>query len=683
MRKFGLILALMFVFSIGFSSAYISITGPEKIYNLGDKIYIDVNGVIGSESGNLNIDLVCGNQSIRLVKIPARSFSKDSEQTYSVPYKIINNEDLEIGNVESILGECYLTASLGGVQSSSNTFKISKQIYLAATLNKGSYNPGEEISLEISATKANGEPYTGFIEGENATSFLVEIINGSLVQNFSMDKNTPAGQYVLNLEVSSEGGNLNFGETSVSFGINQVVREVLLSLSSTEVSPGSSLEVGAEILDQSGIKMSRDANIKITSPSSEEKNYNLSAGKLSSIDFPVNAIPGNWNIFLDFEGITDSRNFKVLVVPKVEFGFEGSTLLIKNIGNGIYNKTITIRIGKEEIILDDLSLGLGEVKKYNLNAPEGEYPVFVDDGQSSIDRLVYLTGRSVSVKDFKTGKVFSDYWLIWLFLLLILIGATSIFFIRSSKTRVIRRESNFSNQIALLKSRLFGRTTGETVKERGKYTNSTELFNKSKEKRVVDLTTKNMGSAESALVLKGEKQISSIVCVGIKNYNELNNNSKNNLVDIIKKAASGKGLIDWKNEYVFLIFSPLATKTFNNEILASKAGFMIKSGLDEHNKKFNNKIKFNIGINSGDLVSGREKEKLKYTSIGNTISLAKKISNISEGKLLISDSIRKKLIRDLKVEKFREISGNQIYSVSEIKDREANSSKLKDILKRM
>jgi hypothetical protein len=41
------------------------------------------------------------------------------------------------------------------------------------------------------------------------------------------------------------------------------------------------------------------------------------------------------------------------------------------------------------------------------------------------------------------------------------------------------------------------------------------------------------------------------------------------------------------------------------------------------------------------------------------------------------------MLRDLKVTKVKSIGDNPIYSVSEIKNREANETKLKDLLKRM
>lgn len=69
--------------------------------------------------------------------------------------------------------------------------------------------------------------------------------------------------------------------------------------------------------------------------------------------------------------------------------------------------------------------------------------------------------------------------------------------------------------------------------------------------------------------------------------------------------------------------------------------------------------------------------------MGNTISLAKKITDSDSGKLAVSESIRKKLIRDLQVGEKKEIGGNQVYEISEIRDKTANAAKLKDLLKRM
>jgi hypothetical protein len=202
------------------------------------------------------------------------------------------------------------------------------------------------------------------------------------------------------------------------------------------------------------------------------------------------------------------------------------------------------------------------------------------------------------------------------------------------------------------------------------------------DKSMIDLTKKDIGSAESALVLKGEKNMSAVVAISIKNYEELGDAGKKALHAAVDGVRKMKGLVDWRGDYVFVVFSPVVTKTYKNEALAARAGMAILDELNSYNKKFKDKIEFGLGVHVGELIASKKKGKLKYTSIGNTVSLAKRISDSGSDKLLISDPVRKKLLRDLKVKKGKEISGNQIYEVNEIKDRKADEARLKELLKR-
>jgi hypothetical protein len=101
---------LSLIFLINFSLAQLTISEPEEVYNLGDKLYVSLEGIRGSDEGNLNIDLVCNNQNYNLLRISARAFSKDRDQYYSIPYKTLTKEDLEINNLQEIVGTCKIIA---------------------------------------------------------------------------------------------------------------------------------------------------------------------------------------------------------------------------------------------------------------------------------------------------------------------------------------------------------------------------------------------------------------------------------------------------------------------------------------------------------------------------------------------------------------------------------------------
>ena len=152
----------MFVFMSSFVLAEISISEPLDVYNLGDRLYVDANGLRGSETGNLNINLVCGNTTTNLVKIPAASFSAEEDQSYSF-YKILNKEDLEIVNFSEVIGDCQIAILLGTDATSTKTFSISNSVIVSASLNKDTYNPGEDIAISINAVKVNGDLLNGII----------------------------------------------------------------------------------------------------------------------------------------------------------------------------------------------------------------------------------------------------------------------------------------------------------------------------------------------------------------------------------------------------------------------------------------------------------------------------------------------------------------------------------------
>lgn len=117
--------------------------------------------------------------------------------------------------------------------------------------------------------------------------------------------------------------------------------------------------------------------------------------------------------------------------------------------------------------------------------------------------------------------------------------------------------------------------------------------------------------------------------------------------------------------------------------MAVKIALNISKDLAAYNKKMSGDLKYGISVNQGDLVSKKSGAKLKYTGIGNTIPFANKIAEISDGNVLVPETIRRGLMRDLKVLVVNEINKKKIYSVEEIKNTEANKEKLNDLLKRI
>ena len=697
MKKLSFV--LLFVLMCAGVLAEISISEPLDVYNLGDRLYIDLSGLRGSESGNLDINLVCGNESVNMVRIPARSFSLNEDQVYST-YKILNWEDLGILDLKSVVGTCQTVALLGSDIASSDTFEISDNVVVAVSLDKVAYNPGEKVLVSIEAVKMNEEDLDGFVDGSDAAIFSKAIEGGLVEESFVLPETIEAGNYYLNVSAYDTGvsGVLNKGYGGVSFSVAQIASSIVMSLSGEVAVPGEEFTVGVELFDQSGVEMTGTVLLKILSPSEEGIEASVAAGEFGNVDFDLNSSVGMWRIVVEFNDLVEERTFEMAALQRAEFDLEDAVLSVKNIGNVLYNKTISVNIG-EEVLKLKLKIDVGEIRKFDIGAPTGEYEVVIGDGESSLSRQVLLTGNAVSINDLKNVGVFSNYSVIWIFLIIILGGVGAVLFFRHQKTRTLGDQpSGLGNVVGNIEKvkQVIG---GKVIKKvpagiKSQVDHSLNFTNKSpsvqgldsknyshEDKSMVDLTNRTAPIAESALVLKGEKLMSGVVCLAIKNYSDLSEMATENLHKVIDKSK-GRGLLDWRGEYVFVVFSPLMTKTYDNEKLAIKTSMAILEGLNEHNKKFKDKIEFGIGVHSGELIASKAGGKLKYTSIGNTISFAKRMSDGDSGKVVVSEVVRKKLLRDLKVVKGKEIGEKLTYVVSEIKNTSGDAAKLKDLLNR-
>ncbi len=674
-RIFALLTISLFLF--GGVLAEMSISEPKDIYNLGEKLYVTLDGITGSNEGNLNINLICSDETVNLLRVSARSFSLDGTQSYSLPYKFLTTDDLELDILDTLVGDCNIVASLGSTSVSTKSFDISNQVNVNTKLNKLTYNPGDEIIFSIDATNVNGEPFIGYYDIKNFTLLSGEINGVEVTENILLSDNQKAGTYILTSKIYDKDANgniLNSGSKTDYFVIDQKATTLDLVISKLTINPDDNLTVNPELLDQSGELMEESVSVYVESPEGFVTTYTIKSGEYLDIFFESNASMGIWNVYTFLGDIfSDRYEIDVLGVAKLEYVIEGSVLNVKNLGNVVYDDVINVSIGDVNHTLD-LTLGAGEIKQFNLQAPDGEYNINVAGSNAGIfTGSVLLTGNSVSVKDVSKGSGWIDYSWLWIFLILICGGFV---FVMSNKSKLkitlpTRKE----------KTRKINRFNFKKVSLSRQKKKSKTIKTRPVEDGLIDIQDKKV-VAKSTLVLNGEKMNSCVLALHLSNYDDLENPAKNALANILKDISS-KGVIETKDDYVFAIFNPLVTKTYKNEMTTTKAGLKLVNELNNFNRKFKDKILFGAGIHSGDIIAEKSGRTLKYTGIGETFTLAKKISNLADGKLFVSDVIRKKLLRELRVIKEGEINKQGIYSVSEIKNREANEAKLKDLLKRM
>jgi len=662
--KKSLVFVLCFVFLIGFASAAISISEPRSVYNLGDELSLTVTTNPASNYGWFEVNLVCGAEKISLEKTIGRNFVAGEELQRKIKVPLTSHY------VENVSGSCYVTAGLGGESIATGNFLVTDDITMIPSLDKGEYEPKEAVILSLEVTKANGYPLNGFAEISGGVAGSMEIVDGVATKSFKVAETIESGNYPIHILVYDkiDGLILNQGNGSISFSIRSIPSFIDISLGDVEVVPGNSFDFGIDLYDQSGKVMNGSVSVVVTSPLGDEIQKSVISGNIESIKFEKNATYGIWMLTSRFEDIIEEREFTVLAVPQIEFDFLDTILVVKSVGNDVYNKTISIDIGGEtrELVL---RMGIGEERRFNLKAPDGEYDVVVSDGDTSIERSdMVLTGNIVEINDLGTFSFLSNSPIIWILIIAILAAVGGVLYFK------------FRKKTIKLKDKVKG-IAKKLISKKDKGNSSTLTFDE--DEGMLDISKSELKDAESSLVLKGEKQRSAVIALKIDNFGKLKDEAKKELLNVMKIVRKDKGMVDLKAGYMIIIFSPLVTRTFDNEVLAAKAGQEILKHLGEYNKKFSDKIEFNLGLNSGDLIASVDKGKLKYTSIGSTILLAKKIADSGKGKLLVPQEFRKKIMRDLKVQRAGTVGKSEVYSVVKVTDREANQEKLKDILKRM
>lgn len=681
--KFIFIL-VSFLFLISTVSAQLTISEPKDIYNLGEKLYVSLEGIRGSDQGNLNVDLVCGDNTINLLKISARAFSKEQDQYYSLPYKTLTKKDLEIENLNDLLGECKLLVNINILEAKTKTFTITNRLNSNILLNKNKYNPGEEIVVDLKVTKLNGEVLNGYYEMTGIVSDYGEINQGSAQITVFIDEKQKSDNYNLEIKVydlEEENNILNQDLIIEKIYINQKPTKFEISVSDSQINPGEDVIIYPTLLDQTGKEISGEVLITLESPSKEAKSHTINTNEFFNLNTQNNFTSGNWKIYGAFEDLlSEETNFIINSVPLLNYSFEEGNLIIKNIGNSLYNDVLNISIEEKEEQIK-VNLKQGESKKYILSAPNGEYNIQLNSnsGDSFIKNSVFLTGNAINIRG-EGESAWTNYTLFWIIIIVIII--ITIIYIRyktskggNSIRKTPKNKKNKKNKkLSLEKIKSFFIIKPNPKKQTKKQNN----------KGVINLTPNSTSYfAKSSLVLNAEKIMTTIITLNIKNMEMLTNETKEKINQIIQETTENKVALEIKQNYINLLISPLITKTFKNESFGVNVSLKLLKAFDEFNKKYNEKIDFGIGLHCGDLVSLKNKTDLEYTNIEDTITLAQKASNFSKQNVLLSSKIRRKILSEIKKEQKLTFQGKDFYKLEELKNKEKNQAKLKDLLNRI
>jgi len=666
-----IIFLLIFVILISsFASAEMIITEqPKEFYNMGDIISMPLKIITTNEvNAFFSMYLICNGIETEIHKeYIGLKAGEEKEISASIP--------LMISFVGKSTGICKIKPMLGKEYILTKEFEISDLITIKSIFEESEFKPEQDIVIEGEAVKKNEEMVQGIVELKimNKNSSLIEKIgtvkNGYFYLNFSLPKESKAGQYLVKIDVyemDSDGQKTNKGFITHNILIKQIPTSLEIVFENSEIDPGTNLNVKSILHDQTGENIESNSIITIKNQKNEilEKTEKLTNDFLN---FPIayNEPPANWTVIAVSNELTAETIFKIKEKQDVKIELINKTLTITNMGNVPYKKLVKVKIGNETLDID-VFLDVDKTQKYFLTAPDGKYKIeIMTDEGNKINETITLTGKTVDVKEVSEGVVsLMRHPIVWIFIIAIL-GFITFLVFKKGRKRIF-----------------FGRTDSN---KKGKEQKKFWL----ERKKTIALTknsivnTKN--KAELSLSIQGNKQNASIVCLKIKNLKEIQSkksNAEETLQKIVNIAEENKAVTYENQDNLFFILAPIKTRTFKNETTAVKIAQKTQKILKEYNKLAKQKIDFGISLNYGTIIAKQEKDILKFMSMGTLITTAKKISSISKEEIFLSEKIKDKLSTNIKTAKEQK-DKIAVYTIKEIKDREGNKKFIRSFLNRI
>lgn len=625
--KRELILVLLLLTVIPMASAEIFITQPESVYSLGDSMQIQATIRPNAPTNDFMLmQLICTNITFDIYR---NYFNLNPQEERQVDIDFLVDNSLGLGDEE----ECYVLASYGEDSVESIMFDVTRKISIGLNLAKKIWEPGEKMDITGTAIKMNGQGANGFVDiliepaGLSASAI---VSNGSFNLSLILPDDY-SGEQIVNSRVYEKNVRnevTNEGDSESIIEIRAKLSQIRINLNSNSINPGDSVDYTIELVDQGGNVMSGDVAVTIFKPNGLAFLEEIkSSGTQSTIQTFSNSSAGYWKIEAALGNTTETKLFYVEEKRELTFSLLNETLLVTNVGNVIFEGPIEIFIGSENEIIQ-VKLGVGENKKYKLSAPEGDYQVVAKEGDKEVNfGAISLTGRVVDIGEVGEGisGAVKNNWIAWIFIVAILGVLALMFFYRKGLSDALQ----------------------------AKFTR----------------TPKN----EDGIVSNGARFEAGVVL--LNTAENLDSYSLAAVEQAVEKAKEYGAGVNYDGAHRIMLFTPLLTKKKDNIETALKAANEMENVLKDYNRKHSHQVKYGIGVNFGHIIAENKAGKMRFVSVGNVISLAKRMSAQAKEEILVSDAFHR---RTLNIGKFEK--KDDYWKVSSVADRGQHEKFIKGFL---
>ncbi len=660
---------LAFALLMPLASSSIFIEPLKNVYNYGDQLEVDTVLVSSvTTNSHYTVDLKCGST------ITYNIFNNFFQAQAGVEQPVVVATELLNPLLDNVTAPCYLRATFGSDVVNSNTFTLSNILNLESDVEFEDLNPSDTFRISgYSATKS-GVPVDGFVELFIPALNLYKsgmVTDGAFNLSIDLPLNVKSGEHNYTLEVHNTDHNsrkINFGSSHGKFKVGQILKEVRINVNEESAKPESDFIFRVDAIDQAGDTMLKEVSLTINQPKGVPFIKKVvKSGEDQKINFMLSDIPGYWSIETDVEGIKNRKLFYLSEVNTLQTSLINNTLIVTNIGNSVYSGPLEITIGSF-VEIKQINLGPGETQKFTLGAPDNEYEIRISDesGEQKTLGSAFLTGNAVKVTSFKEDVIYTfTNPLIWWLGVALLILVIVLVQIKVRMQKTPRPSPSASSMMTSQSDNVFKpnkieftpntRSNVDMTAGSKKFDMSWLNNNNNKPKSVVSApinvpfsTTPKVNPANLFGVENhGIRERAAAIALYVQSSSPAMVETANRALSLAQETGA-KVYVD--GEYKIVLFSPRLTRNQDNESTAINAARRMQAILLEH-VSMSSDGNFGLGVSDGEIISEIEGGKFHFTSTGNLISYAKRLAHASNTKLLISDSIRRKLISTVKADK--------------------------------
>jgi len=674
-----LILVLISMFAINSVLAEILIGQPSSLYNIGDRLSITISINPSTDINDFLINkIVCENGEVEIYKTPA--YVEASE-----PKNITLEVKLDKSLIGDISGLCFIQSSFGPETAKGQPFELSKKINVALSLTNSIIAPGEKLTISGTAKKSNGQTSQAFVEtsipGLNST-LTSRVTDGQFTLNLVIPTNAAAGSYDLNIhayEKESSGLISNEGFVSTQIKVKQVIKKIDIAIDKPSLIPENNISYTVLLHDQSESDAQEDVRVSLYTSSGEVYSSGLvRSGESNTIEIPQNASPGYWTIEASYLDLNEKKSFLIEEVEKASFILENQTLTIKNIGNVPYTRMIEIGIDENKEI-KQLNLDVNGVKRFKLLAPEGAYAVSIKESNNTLGLgSSFLTGSAIGIKDLDTLSLAGNiaFW-VWAVIITILIIVAIAYYLKVRRRSFVgvspsgyqyKEEDRFHPYSHIIDDK----SSSRSEEKPNKFETYSAIPAASKTSAPLPVSTQEKDS---------NKEEVAIIALKIKNSEKLiaSESSAFATIDVaLQKARSAKAKVYDKGDFKIIVLAEKLTKIQDNAFESLKIANEINQLLREHNKRFAIKIEYGIGVNVGEMFFESIDGRAKFTSVGNTMIVAKNAAEKANSEIFASREAYRKVSGKVKAEQ----TPSNLYRILSVIDRSQHSEFIQRFMKK-